>query len=111
MPDSLSGPLSLAVLASVARLGDAAHGLAIRRDLAERLQREYSVGAVYTTLARLEAKGLVAASLSEPLPVRGGRSRREFRLTAGGVAELRAARDRESLRWGDLDHLLLPEGC
>ena len=90
MHDAL-GPLELTILLAVARLGEGAYGLAIRRDLASRTGRDHSVGAIYTTLGRLEAKGLVASRTSEPLPVRGGRARREFRITGAGAAALREA--------------------
>jgi DNA-binding PadR family transcriptional regulator len=92
------GRLELAALLAVARLGDDAYGLAIRRDLTERSQRDYSVGAVYTTLQRLEDKGPLKSRTGEPLPVRGGRSRRHFTLTAAGRrALLEAERDAVAL--------------
>lgn len=92
------GSLELAALLTVARLGDDAYGLAVRHDLAERTGRDYSVGAVYTTLQRLEDKGLLKSHASEPMPVRGGRSRRHFTLTAAGARAIRdAERDAASL--------------
>jgi PadR family transcriptional regulator, regulatory protein PadR len=92
------GSLELAALLTVARLGDDAYGLAVRHDLAERTGRDYSVGAVYTTLQRLEDKGLLKSYASEPMPVRGGRSRRHFTLTAAGARAIRdAERDAASL--------------
>ncbi|CAA9325097.1 MAG: hypothetical protein AVDCRST_MAG40-1650 [uncultured Gemmatimonadaceae bacterium] len=91
MTDSPLGPLELTVLLAVARLGGDTYGLAIRRDVAARTGRDRSVGAIYTTLGRLEAKGLVTSRMTEPLPVRGGRSRREFRLTGAGERALREA--------------------
>jgi DNA-binding PadR family transcriptional regulator len=103
------GALELSVLASVARLAADAYGLGIRRDVSTRLGRDYAVGAIYTTLARLEAKGLLRSTHSEPLPVRGGRTRRQYHLTAVGAAAITEARLRESTRWDGLDHLLAPE--
>ena len=93
------GPLELTILLAVSRLGDDAYGLAIRRDLAAATGRDYSVGAIYTTLGRLEAKGLVTSRLTEPLPVRGGRARREFRLTGAGQRALRAAAQATTRAW------------
>jgi DNA-binding PadR family transcriptional regulator len=66
------GSLELAALLAVARLADDAYGLAVRQDLQERTGRDYSVGAVYTTLQRLEDKGFLTSYASEPLPVRPG---------------------------------------
>ena len=88
------------VLLAVSRLGKDAYGLAIRDDVSERTDHDYSVGAVYTTLQRLEEKGLVASRMSDPQPIRGGRARREFRMTAAGEKALRDARRLASSVWG-----------
>lgn len=86
------GKLELAVLIAVATLGDEAYGLGIRHDVSARRKHDYSVGAIYTTLGYLERKGLVTSWTTEPLPVRGGRSRRQYEVTAHGQRALRDAR-------------------
>jgi PadR family transcriptional regulator, regulatory protein PadR len=86
------GKLELAVLMAVATLGDEAYGLGIRHDVSVRRKHDYSVGAIYTTLGYLERKGLVRSWTTEPLPVRGGRSRRQYDVTAQGQRALREAR-------------------
>ena len=103
------GSLELTVLLAVSRLGEDAYGLAIRRDLAERTGRDHSVGAIYTTLGRLEAKGFVASRLTEPLPVRGGRARKEFRLTGAGERALRAAARVTARVWADVGTTINPK--
>lgn len=102
------GSLELAVLLSVARLRDTAYGLAIRRDLSARTDRDYSVGAVYTTLQRLQEKGLVGSHHSEPLPIRGGRSRRHFTLTGAGARALRNAERHATSIWSGVGKTLRP---
>jgi PadR family transcriptional regulator PadR len=96
------GSLELTVLNAVARLGEQAYGLGVRRDVSELLGHDYSVGAIYTTLARLEEQGLLRSSTTAPLPVRGGRSRRQFRLSPAGRAALREA-ERLAVRMLDLN--------
>ena len=49
-----------------------------------------SVGALYTTIDRLQKKGLVTTSMSDATPERGGRSKRMVRVTAKGVQEATA---------------------
>jgi PadR family transcriptional regulator PadR len=93
------GTLELTTLLTVARLGDDAYGLAVRHDLSERAGRDYSVGAIYTTLQRLEDKGLLTSRASEPLPVRGGRSRRHFRVTGAGARAIRDAERQAASMW------------
>jgi DNA-binding PadR family transcriptional regulator len=109
MTDATLGTLELAVLLAVARLGDDAYGLAVRRDLAARTARDYSVGAVYTTLQRLEDKGFVASRASAPLPVRGGRSRRHFSLTGAGARALREAERHLASIWIGVGPTIRPE--
>jgi PadR family transcriptional regulator len=99
MSTSTLGTLELAALLAVTRLGENAYGLAVRRDLTERTGRDYSVGAVYTTLQRLEDKGLLTSRTSDPLPVRGGRSRRHFALTGAGARALSDAQRHIASVW------------
>ena len=108
MPTPL-GSLELAALLAVARLGDEAYGLAVREDLSERVGRDYSVGAIYTTLQRLEDKGLLVSHASDPLPVRGGRSRRHFRLTGAGRRAIRDAERQAAAMWAGVGATLRPK--
>ena len=103
------GRLELTVLITVARLGDEAHGLAVRAELAKHAKREYSVGAVYTTLQRLQDKGLVTSHASDPLPIRGGRSRRQFTVTTAGRKALRDAERAAASVLAGVGHILRPE--
>jgi PadR family transcriptional regulator PadR len=96
------GSLEMTVLNAVARLGEEAYGLGVRRDVSDLLGHDYSVGAIYTTLARLEEQGLLKSSTTDPLPVRGGRSRRQFRLSPAGRAAVRQA-ERLVVRMLDLN--------
>jgi DNA-binding PadR family transcriptional regulator len=92
--------LETSVLLAVARLGDEAYGAAVRREVAERRGRTYAVGAIHTTLQRLEDKGLLVSTMGEPLPVRGGRARRYYRLTSGGREALEQAHAHARRLWG-----------
>ena len=102
------GTLELTVLLAVVRLGDDAYGLAVRRDVSERTGREQSVGAIYTTLERLQAKGLLSSKTTDPLPTRGGRARRQFKVTAAGHRAIRDAERVAKSVWSDLGHSLKP---
>jgi PadR family transcriptional regulator, regulatory protein PadR len=102
------GEFELAVLLCVSLLGDAAYGASVRRAVSQRLNRDCSVGAVYTTLQRLESKGLVESWVSDPTPVRGGRAKRCFAVTAAGNRAIRDAQatlrrlwSAHGLRWSD----------
>src|SRR4026208_2487579 len=79
------GEFEQAVLLAIFRLAEGAYGVAIRREIAECTEREPAPGALYTTLDRLEEKGLVTSKYSDPTPERGGRAKRYFTVTARGV--------------------------
>ncbi len=89
--DSL-GEFEHLVMLAVLRLGNDAYGMRVRQEIDSRTGRDVSIGAVYATLERLEEKGLVASSMSEPTPERGGRAKRSFQLTGEGVAAVNRAR-------------------
>lgn len=103
------GALELTILLAVLRLGDDAYGLAVRRDVSARLRRDYSVGAVYTTLERLEAKGFVNSRTTAPTPTRGGRSRRQFKVTSAGHRAIREAERDAMAAWAGVGRSFNPE--
>jgi PadR family transcriptional regulator, regulatory protein PadR len=108
MSTATLGTLELATLLAVSRLRDQAYGLAVKRDLAARTGRDYSAGALYTTLQRLEDKGLLTSRHSDPLPIRGGRSRRHFTLTGAGARALREAERHATSIWAGIGKQLRP---
>src|ERR1700726_4770582 len=73
------------ILLALLRLEDRAYGVTVRQEIEFRTHREVSIGAVYATLDRLEAKGYVKSHRGDPTPERGGRSKRFFRVTAKGM--------------------------
>jgi DNA-binding PadR family transcriptional regulator len=92
--------IDLLTLLSLARSGDGSYGVAVIDSIKELWGREVSVAATYAALERLERSGLVRASLSDPLPERGGRARRQYRVTASGRACLRREREAAMRMWG-----------
>jgi DNA-binding PadR family transcriptional regulator len=99
------GEFEQVVLLAILRLGESAYGVSIREEIAARTDRDPAPGALYTTLDRLEAKGLLTSRYADPTPERGGRSKRYFTVTASGVkAVARAQRSYQRL----LEGLVLP---
>ena len=84
------GEFEYLLLSATARLGEDAYGAAIRQEIERSTGRRCSIGALYTTLDRLEAKGFIATWMGDATPQRGGRPKRMVRVTAKG---LRAAGD------------------
>jgi PadR family transcriptional regulator, regulatory protein PadR len=99
------GEFEYLILSAAARLGDDAYGASIRQLVEEATGSRCSIGALYTTLDRLENKGLVETWMGEATPKRGGRAKRMVLITKKGASEagafyrtiLRASRD---VSWG-----------
>jgi DNA-binding PadR family transcriptional regulator len=85
------GDFEQLVLFGVLRLEDGAYGAAIRQEIHARSGRDVSINAVYTTLDRLESKGLLKSWTGEPTAQRGGRRRKFYALRPAGIAALRQA--------------------
>lgn len=85
------GDFEQLILLGVLRLGAEAYGVAIRREIHRRSGRDVSINAVYTTLDRLERKGLLESWAGDPTPERGGRRKKFYALRPAGVAALRQA--------------------
>jgi len=79
------GEFEYLMLTAAARLGDEAYGAAIRQEIEDATGNPCSLGALYTTLDRLEAKGFIKTWMGAPTPQRGGRPKRMVRVTAKGI--------------------------
>ena len=90
------GELEQLILIALLRLGEDSYGVTVRDEITRRTGRAMSFGTVYSTLARLEDKGLVSTRLGEPTPERGGRGKKHFVISSAGRkavdASLRALR-------------------
>jgi PadR family transcriptional regulator PadR len=96
MTDDVNVPLGVLeeqVLVAVLRTRDEAYGMEVRREIERVTGRDLAIGAVYATLDRLEAKGLLRSRRT----FGNGPSRRRFELSRGGaraLTETRAMRER-----------------
>ena len=95
------------LLLTVLRLGADAYGLEIARELARLAGRRISRGALYSSLDRLEQKGLLRwQTVAEGSPLREGLPRRLYTVTASGVAALRESREMLRRMWRGIEPLL-----
>jgi PadR family transcriptional regulator PadR len=84
------GEFEYVLITTASSLGEKAYGVAIREQIEAAIKRKCSMGALYTTMDRLEEKGLLRTWVGEATPQRGGRGKRMVRVTAPG---LRAAKE------------------
>jgi len=97
------GEFEQIVLLAVIRLGEDAYGVPIRREIEDRTGRSLTVGALYRTFDRLEEKGYITSWFSDPIPERGGRSKRYFKVKPPGMRALRETREALPAMWDGLD--------
>lgn len=97
------GEFEQVVLLAILRLDDGAYAIPIREEIEKRTGRTVARGALYTALERLEAKRFLRSRMSDPLPERGGRSRRYFTVTPSGLSAIRASRKSLLQLWQGLE--------
>ena len=96
------------VLLSVLRLGEHAYGGKIREDLEETARRSVSIATIYVALSRLEQRGFVRSWMSDPTPVRGGKSKKYYALEAEGRQALQEAKATLERMWQGVGTALDP---
>lgn len=95
------------VLIALLHLGGESYSVAIMDEIRRRTGRNVAKAAVYIALRRLEEKGLLLSRLGEATPERGGRAKRQFRLTAAGQKQVREAREAFVRMWAGAEGLVL----
>ncbi len=100
------GELEHLILLAILRLRDAAYGVSVARELEMQAGRPLSRGALYTSLERLELKGLIRWRLETGGPERQGLPKRVYSVTPRGVAAVRAAKRVFRKMWRGLDDVL-----
>jgi PadR family transcriptional regulator, regulatory protein PadR len=93
------GEFEQIVLLAVLRLGEEAYGVPIRQEIENRAGRRITIGALYSTLDRLEAKGYLHSWFAEPTPERGGRSKRYFQVQREALKALAQSRTMLNRMW------------
>ncbi len=97
------GEFEQVVLLAMARLGDAAYGMAISEEIESKTGREVGIGSVYSALDRMERKGYLSSSVGDPTPERGGRAKRYYRLEWAGATALQRSREQYARLWEGLE--------
>ncbi|QJX04739.1 PadR family transcriptional regulator [Rhizobium brockwellii] len=82
------GSFELKLLATINKLKEQSWGSKLQAELSQLLGRDVAVGQLYLALSKLEKKGMISAEIKDPEPVRGGRSKKVFRLETPGARAL-----------------------
>ena len=90
MGQNFLGEFEELVLLAVLKLGDQnAYGVPIAEAIEEATGKRVSTGALYTTLARLEERGLISSRIGEATPARGGKAKKFFAIEIAGKETIR----------------------
>ena len=87
------------VLLTIASLGDNAYGVSVKEDIDARTDRSLSIGALHSTITRLEEKTYIKSWLGDPTQERGGRRKRYFQLTQQGKQALHNMKELRDELW------------
>jgi len=93
------------ILLAVCSLGEEAYGVSVHQKLGENTGRPLTLGAVHTTLYRLQDKGFLDSKLGGATHTRGGRRKRLFTATGAGLEALRAAQSVRQKFWKSIPAL------
>jgi DNA-binding PadR family transcriptional regulator len=93
------------ILLAVWKLQDKAYGISIYRLIRDLTGKKLAIGGIYFPLERLVKRGFLAAFKGAPEPVRGGQSKRYYRLTKSGHDELLRAKNIQDSFWKGLPNV------
>lgn len=102
------GEFEYAVMLAILHLDEDAYAVPIRELIEQRTSRPIARGALYTGLDRLEAKGCLKSRMGDPSEERGGKARRYYAVTPGGMKAIRATHDALRSMTKGLESILIP---
>lgn len=107
MKNTRLGEFEEVVMLTVGILYEKAYGVSIKKEIEKRLERKVSVGALQTSLDRLEKKGYLKSKIGEATQERAGRPKRYFEITAEGKAALQYTRESRNELWNAIPNIAL----
>ena len=93
------GELERRVLMAIVHLRGQGYAISIADEIKQRFGKSLSLGAIYSTVDRLEKKRFVSSRLGEPTPERGGKPKRFYQIEALGQSALAEAREADRRLW------------
>jgi len=99
MKETRLGEFEEVMLLLVGILDKEAYAFKLAEEFESQTGRSVSIGAVHSTLSRLEDKGFLVSEMGASTAVRGGRRKRIYAITALGDRILAASRDFKLSLW------------
>jgi DNA-binding PadR family transcriptional regulator len=99
MKETRLGDFEEVILLIAGILGEKAYSFKIAEEFKSQTDRSASIGAVHSTLSRLENKGFLKSEMGESTAERGGRRKRIFTITTYGRRVLQESKDFKVSLW------------
>ena len=99
MIETRLGDFEEVILLLVGILGEDAYSFKIANEFESQTKRPVSIGAVHSTLTRLEGNGFLESEMGSATAERGGRRKRIFTITAYGKKVLKNSKDFKVSLW------------
>jgi PadR family transcriptional regulator PadR len=99
MKETRLGEFEEVILLLVGILGEEAYAFKIAEEFESQTSRAVSIGAVHSTLTRLDEKGFLTSKMGKSTAERGGRRKRIYTITAHGSRVLESCRDFRISLW------------
>lgn len=96
------------VLLIVAMLDGDAYGVSIMHEIMNQSDRSVRLNQVHASLQRLEEKGMISSTMSEPTSQRGGRRKRIFTITPYGRQTLQYIQSLRENLWNLMPSSMKP---
>lgn len=99
MKETRLGEFEEVLLLLAGILGEDSYAFRIAEEFESQTGRAVSIGAVHSTLNRLEKKGFLKSAMGKSTAERGGRRKRIYTITAYGKRALETSRDFRVSLW------------
>lgn len=99
MKETRLGEFEEVILLLVGILGEDAYAFNLAEEFEKQAGRSAAIGAVHSTLNRLEKKGFLTSEMGGATKERGGRRKRIYSITAYGLQVLRDAKNFRVSLW------------
>jgi DNA-binding PadR family transcriptional regulator len=107
MKETRLGEFEEVILLLVGILGEEAYAFKIAEEFESQTGRSVSIGAVHSTLTRLDDKGFLTSKMGKSTAERGGRRKRIYTITAAGRRVLKSSKDFRVSLWSQLPELAM----
>ena len=107
MTEKHLGNFEEVILLMTGILGENAYAFRVAEEIEIQTGNSASIGAIHSTLTRLENKGFLSSQFGKPTVERGGRRKRIYTITALGKRALAASRDLKQSLWKQYPDIVL----